>query len=190
MTRGRVALVAIVGLLLLAAGWYTRGAGLSARRDPWPGEGVLAMLARDWALPAPYRTMTNPFEGSSAAVRAGMVHWADHCAVCHGNDGRGNVAMGQSLFPPAPDMRSDVVQGRSDGALFYAIEEGVPWTGMPAWTTGTADGERQSWELVSFIRHLPVLTPEEIEEMEALNPRSATDMEREREIEDFLRGGP
>jgi mono/diheme cytochrome c family protein len=185
-----VALVAIVGLLLLAAGWCTRGAGLSARRDPWPGEGLLAALVRDWTLPAAYRTLTNPVAGSPAAVRAGMEHWADHCAGCHGNDGRGNEAMGQNLFPPAPDMQSRAVQSRSDGALFYAIEEGVPWTGMPAWSTGTADGERQSWELVSFVRHLPALTPEEIEEMETLNPRSARDMEQEREIDDFLSGGP
>ena len=38
------------------------------------------------------------------------------------------------------------------------IERGVPLTGMPAWSTGTADGARSSWELVAFIRHLPKLT--------------------------------
>ena len=74
--------------------------------------------------------------------------------------------------------------------LFYAIEQGVPLTGMPAWSTGTANGERESWELVAFIRHLPQITPEELTEMEALNPRSEADLERERQIDDFLSGGP
>ena len=73
--------------------------------------------------------------------------------------------------------------------MFYAIEQGVPLTGMPAWSTGTEDGERGSWELVLFIRHLPALTTEERTEMEALNPRSAVDIEREIAIDDFLSGG-
>ena len=134
--------------------------------------------------------MTNPVASSPETVRAGMDHWADHCATCHGNDGRGQVSVGRGLFPPAPDMQAPATQDLSDGALFYAIKQGVPLTGMPAWSTGTANGERESWELVAFIRHLPQITPEELTEMEALNPRSEADLERERQIDDFLSGGP
>ncbi len=31
-------------------------------------------------------------------------HFADHCASCHGNDGRGATEMGRNMYPPAPDM--------------------------------------------------------------------------------------
>jgi mono/diheme cytochrome c family protein len=180
--------VLVVVALAAALVVVTRGAGLSARRSPLPGEPRLARAARAWLLPGPYRTMANPLEPTAAAVRAGMEHWADHCAVCHGNDGRGDVTIGRNLFPPAPDMQAAPTQGLPDGALFHAIEEGIPFTGMPAWSTGTAEGERQSWELVLFIRHLPRLTAAELREMEALNPKSQMDLEREREIEDFLGG--
>ena len=85
-------------------------------------------------------------------------------------------------------MRLPATQRRTDGELFYAIEEGIPWTGMPAWGTGTPAGQHASWELVLFIRHLPRITEAELAEMEALNPRSRADRERERSIEQFLKG--
>ena len=85
-------------------------------------------------------------------------------------------------------MRGAATQGMSDGELFYVIERGVPLTGMPARGTGTADGERASWELVLFIRHLPALTGEELKQMEALNPRSPMEAQHKAEIDDFLAG--
>ena len=132
--------------------------------------------------------MTIPIAQTADALRAGMEHWADHCAVCHDNDGRGRTEIGRNLFPPAPDMTAPATQDLTDGVLFYLIEEGIPFTGMPAWSTGMPEGERQSWELVQFIRHLPAITEEELREMEALNPRSAADVERDQAIDDFLRG--
>ena len=186
-TRWIVALTLVLLVAIVAAA--SRGRGLSARRAPWPGEERLARFARTWTLPPEYRRMTNPVASTQEALRAGMEHWADHCASCHGNDGSGQVALGRGLFPPAPDMRTAATQRLSDGALFYAIEEGIPFTGMPAWSTGTEEGRRESWELVLFIRHLPRITPGEVEEMEKLNPRSPADMEQERLIQEFLKGG-
>jgi hypothetical protein len=132
--------------------------------------------------------MTNPVPATAESLRAGMAHWADHCAICHANNGSGQVTVGRGLFPPAPDLRAPATQGLSDGALFYAIEDGVPFTGMPAWATGTEAGVRTSWELVLFIRHLPVLTAEELMEMERLNPKSPAQLEQEHRIREFLEG--
>jgi mono/diheme cytochrome c family protein len=115
-----------------------------------------------------------------------MEHWADHCAACHADDGSGSTSVGKSLYPPAPDMRGSRTQGMTDGELFYVIERGVPFTGMPAWSTGTADGEQDSWRLVFFIRHLPQISTEELEQMEQMNPRSPGEEKRDREIRDFL----
>ena len=59
---------------------------------------------------------------------------------------------------------------------------------MPGWSTGTPDGERASWGLVYFIRHLPQLTAEEIARMEELNPKSAEQLRQEEEARRFLAG--
>lgn len=85
-------------------------------------------------------------------------------------------------------MRAPRTQDLTDGELFYIIERGVPLTGMPAWGTGTAEGERESWKLVRLIRYLPRLTEQELADMEKLNPKSAADTEQERRIDDFLKG--
>src|SRR5262249_28979075 len=116
-------------------------------------------------------------------------HFADHCAVCHGNDGSGNTEMGRGLYPKAPDMRLPATQNLSDGELFYIVENGVRLTGMPGWSTGTKAGEEESWRLVHFIRHLPRLTQSEIEEMEGVNPTSPDEVRKQIEEEKFLQGG-
>ena len=79
-------------------------------------------------------------------------------------------------------------QNLSDGELFWIIENGIRFTGMPAWSTGTQDGETASWHLVHFIRRLPKLTPEEIKEMESLNPKSPAEIRQQIE-EELLKGG-
>jgi mono/diheme cytochrome c family protein len=137
-------------------------------------------------IPAATRSAVNPAPSDADTLTAARNHWADHCATCHGNTGDGDMAIGRNVFPPAPDMREQRTQGLTDGELFYAIEHGIPFTAMPAWGTDTPESELQSWALVRFIRHLPALTPEELKEMERFNPKSLMDIEREREIDDFL----
>ena len=86
-------------------------------------------------------------------------------------------------------MRGSQAQAMSDGELFYVIERGIPFTGMPAWGNGTIEGEQDSWKLVLFIRYLPRLTEAEIAAMEKLNPKSAAQIEEKRRIDDFLNNG-
>jgi mono/diheme cytochrome c family protein len=141
-------------------------------------------------IPSEIRRAVNPVEKSAEVIREGLEHWADHCATCHANDGSGNTTIGRRVFPAAPDMRAPRTQQLSDGELFYAIEQGIPFTAMPGWSNGTPDGERESWKLVWFIRHLSALTPAELTEMEALNPKSRSELERDKGIDDFLSGKP
>ena len=86
------------------------------------------------------------------------------------------------------DMRTSETQSLSDGELFSIIEHGIRLTGMPAWGTGTPQGERDSWGLVHFIRQLPKLSAEDIERMEALNPKTPAQLKEEEETRRFLQG--
>jgi hypothetical protein len=85
-------------------------------------------------------------------------------------------------------MRGPITQQLTDGELFHVIEQGVRFTGMPAFATGDAAGEEQSWKLVHFIRRLPALTEDEIARMEGMNPRSPEEVRRQMEEEAFLSG--
>lgn len=131
--------------------------GVSARAEPGGIETFLAGNVRNLAIGRRARALQNPIERSSDIIAAGRAHFADHCASCHANDGRGDTAMGQGLFPKPPDMRLARTQDLTDGELFYIIENGIRFTGMPGWGTGEESGESASWHLVHFIRHLPDL---------------------------------
>jgi hypothetical protein len=50
--------------------------------------------------------------------------------------------------------------------------------GIPAWGEGTAEDNGQTWKLVHLIRHLHEITPDQIEEMKSLNPRTRAEFEQ------------
>jgi mono/diheme cytochrome c family protein len=183
-----VALLVVLVVLGAAAIAYVVSTGLSARPQPGAWETRLAREVRALAVPREMKQRRNPVAASPEAVADGLAHFADHCASCHANDGSGNTEVGKGLFPKSPDMRQEATQELTDGELFYIIENGVRFTGMPGWSTGTPAGETASWHLVHFIRHLPQLTPDEIERMEALNPTSPEAIEQRLEEERFLQG--
>lgn len=184
-----LAWLAFVLVLAVAAALFAvRGRGVSARPEPSAIEKRLATFMRGWMTPSIYKGMQNPVSNTPENFLAAREHFADHCAICHANDGSGNSAVGRNFYPKVPDMRLPRTQNLSDGELFYIIENGVMLTGMPAWTSGTPEGEKASWQLVHFIRRLSSLTAEDLREMEKLNPVSGVQLEEERKIKEFLEG--
>ncbi|MEO8256258.1 MAG: c-type cytochrome [Acidobacteriota bacterium] len=193
MIRTAAAAIAGASLLLIGgivtAAVYLRTTGLNARDTPGALETRMARAARRLAIPRLARDLKNPVPESAAAIADGMAHFADHCASCHGNDGSGQTALGRGLYPKAPDMRRPDTQKLSDGELFYIVDNGIRFTGMPAFGIGTAAGAESTWRLVQFIRRLPGLTADELERMEGLNPRSPDEIRQEIDEQQFLQGG-
>jgi mono/diheme cytochrome c family protein len=186
------AFLLFVGLAVVVAAaglWYFVNSGVSAKEQPGRLEEFIAGRVRNMAISRRARSLTNPVEYSGEVIAEGRAHFADHCAACHANDGSGDTEMGRGMWPKVPDLRLARTQGLSDGELFWIIENGVRFTGMPAWSTGTKDSETASWHLVHFIRRLPKLTPEELAEMQSLNPRSPAEIRQEIAEEEFLKGG-
>jgi mono/diheme cytochrome c family protein len=180
---GGLALVgAVAGVLVMA------GRGFSTREQPSALEALLARTMRRLATPAAVRAARNPVVPTPEVLARARAHFADHCASCHGNDGRGQTKLGQNLYPKAPDMTAAATQSLTDGELFSIIENGIRLTGMAAFGSPEPDDDAETWELVHLIRHLPQLTPEEIAEMEELNPRSRAQLEEEDAIRRFLAG--
>jgi mono/diheme cytochrome c family protein len=183
-----IAVAVVVAVAVAGTSVYVRSTGLRARATPARGEIALARAVRRWAVPPADRNRANPVPRTPAVEREGLEHFADHCASCHANDGSGNTELGKGLFPPAPDMRLAATQEMTDGELFYVIEHGIRFTGMPGWSTGTPAGEESSCHLVHFVRRLPHLSKAEVEEMAALNPRSPAEIREEIEQQQFLGG--
>jgi mono/diheme cytochrome c family protein len=189
MKRGTLIVILLVVVLLAIVGvaFSFLHDGVSAKATPTALEVAMARKARHMALPSASRTLTNPVPASEENLRDARLHFADHCAICHGNDGSCDTMMGSGLYPKPPDLRLAETQKLSDGELFWIIENGVRFTGMPAFSTRHSSKE-DSWKLVHFIRHLPQLTAEERLEMERNNPKSPADLLEEQQENDFLNG--
>lgn len=189
MKRGYLILLGIVilalGAVYVAVSFLHNG--VSAKATPTALEVMMARKARHIALPRSARSLTNPLPATAENLRDGRLHFADHCAICHGNDGSCDTMMGSGLYPKPPDLRHAETQSLSDGELFWIIENGVRFTGMPAFSTRHSSQE-DSWKLVHFIRHLPQLTAEEKMEMEKYNPKGPDDRMEEQQEDDFLNG--
>ena len=182
-------LVAVILVVAVAAAFLTVRRGFSARDEPSWAEKLVARRVRSLAVPAGARNAENPLPPTPEVLADARGHFADHCAVCHANDGRGQTTIGQNLYPKAPDMRLEDTQRLTDGELYYIIQNGIRMTGMPAWGEQDDDKDEDGWKLVHFIRHLSELTPTQLKEMEKLNPKTAAEIEEERQDEEFLRGG-
>lgn len=99
----------------------------------------------DWPVPANYANLENPVVFNNQNVRAGRDIWDKNCKSCHGDPGRYNAL---ALAPPPPDASSDLMQGHTDGELFFKITYGRG--AMPQFETTLSTDER--WKAVTFIR--------------------------------------
>lgn len=182
-------LVAIGGVVAAVGLVYLMNTGVSARATPGALETALALRARNLTIGWHAKSIKNPTQSTPEALAEGREHFADHCATCHANDGSGNTDFGRGMFPKPADMRLGRTQQLTDGELFYIIENGVRFTGMPAFGSGNVSAESSTWPLVHFIRHLPQITPEELAEMERMNPAPPAEIERRLQEASFLQGG-
>jgi mono/diheme cytochrome c family protein len=179
---------ALLGLVAAVAASILHD-GLSAHATPNRFEIMVARNVRHLAIPSNARLAQNPVLASAEDLHDARLHFADHCAICHGNDGGGQTVIGGGLYPKPPDLRLPETQNLTDGELFWIIENGVRFTGMPAFSMGGEHGGMQgSWKLVHFIRHLPHLTAAERIEMERYNPKGPEDRAEEQQENDYLNG--
>src|SRR4051812_19222829 len=107
-------LVLAVVLVLLGAGLAVfvgiGSNGLAADRKPGRIETALARRLVLLSIPRSQRHGTNPFAADADAWRAGAVHFGEHCAVCHGSDGKAHSEFAAKVYPPVPDLSSDEIQ--------------------------------------------------------------------------------
>jgi mono/diheme cytochrome c family protein len=96
----------------------------------------------------------NPLPDTPETQQMGAEHFQHHCEICHGLDGHNTgVPFATKMSPPVADLGDKFVQNYTDGQLKWIIDNGIRYTGMPAWS-GILDDNEQ-WALVTFMRHLP-----------------------------------
>src|SRR5690349_10189505 len=102
--RTRLVVLPLIAVTILGTGGYFLSRGFSAKGEPTRAEAFIARWVRHLAIPMGARSLVNPVKFDHEVLSRAMEHFADHCALCHGDDGRGMTLIGRGLYPKAPDM--------------------------------------------------------------------------------------
>jgi putative copper resistance protein D len=142
---------ALCGLALLAYGLLR-----PRQRTIQTLVGLFAFLALGWrplqfmvvtAYPTSFFRSAVPLTAQSI-VRGAKVY-ADHCAGCHGNEGRGDGPLAKNTLVAPADLTAEHIFEHADGDLFWWISQGIPAGGMPGFADALDD--RQRWNVINFI---------------------------------------
>lgn len=104
---------------------------------------------KDWVAPDAAKKMKNPIAASPAVLKAAKEVYADACAQCHGDTGKGDgpEAMMYST-KPANFTDGHMMGEMTDGEIFWKIGEGRE--PMPTFKKQLTDEQR--WQLVHYVR--------------------------------------
>jgi mono/diheme cytochrome c family protein len=127
---------------------------LTAVQEPGPLETLVGNQATRFVIRRASRQGIPPRPlDTKASVSTGSTHYSLDCSICHGTDGRAQTPLGQWMHPRAADLTSKQVQSFSDEELFWIIQNGIRFTGMPAF--GKVETGDQIWNVVNYVRTLP-----------------------------------
>ncbi|SER66879.1 putative copper resistance protein D [Nitrosomonas sp. Nm51] len=121
--------------------------------------GALAVTAAAVALPpiiieAYPETYLKPLIPLDAiSISHGAHLFAEHCADCHGPQGKGNGKLAQTLSSIPTDLLTEPhTAGHTAGNFYHWIAQGIPETDMPGFTETLTDED--IWDVVNFLHAL------------------------------------
>ncbi len=103
--RDALLTILVILLVVVVLGYVFTRDGLSARTEPPRLEAAIARRIRTLSIPANASKQASPVAGDPQAWVEGGMHFEDHCAVCHDENGSGKSEVGKNLYPKVPDMR-------------------------------------------------------------------------------------
>lgn len=109
-----------------------------------------SLSAEPWRVPREAEVLRNPIRMTQESLGHGAVIFASRCAVCHGEQGRGDGASSLSLGVQPTDLTTPDVQRQSNGVLFWKITVGRG--PMPNWELVLSKEDR--WHVINYLRTL------------------------------------
>ena len=140
----------VVGAAIVAA--VVVGPWVLAKRGDLPLERVYGDFAVSVASRLAAGNRQNPVANDRRALAAGREAYTGSCAVCHGAIGDGRGIFGMSSYPNATDLRTHDAAEKSDAQIFWIIQNGLNFTGMPGFADQYSD--QDIWSLVTYVRVL------------------------------------
>lgn len=149
---GVAAAVALLLLAVLARRWRWRALAGAAVLGWWAAPHLDLLFVEAY----PTSFYTSPTGFAAAGIVAGAGLYAQHCAVCHGAEGRGDGPGAAGLAVPPADLTASHLWMHSDGELFWWVSHGIadpggaPGLVMPGFATVLPEEGR--WAVIDYIR--------------------------------------
>ncbi|VWB35694.1 cytochrome C [Burkholderia lata] len=127
-------------LAALAVAWFA----------PWPPSSL-------WLSPAvPTSFQRDPAPFSVSNVMRGAHLYAQHCAACHGADGRGEGPLAATLTHWPPTFAGALLARRLDGELFWRVRHGTRDEHGASTMPGFAAtlGPQDTWAVLDYLKAL------------------------------------
>ncbi len=151
----------VLGIALVCAGaylYFSLGfAPVATAAPPMPFEEKMANMALHARI-AKEAPSGVPVPADETNFIAGAQIYREHCAVCHGVNGRPETAAAKGMFPKPPqffqghDVTDDPV-----GQTYWIAKNGIRLTGMPGF--GLSLSEQQLWQVSLLLAHADKLPP-------------------------------
>lgn len=109
------------------------------------------VVAQEWAVPANYKSKTNPEKDKPESKTLGKTLYVKHCKSCHGATGKGDGAMASSLNTTIKSFATPAFKAIPDGSKYYMTFIGRGE--MPGFKSKIAEEEDQ-WAIITYISSL------------------------------------
>lgn len=147
-----LAAVGVAAGLFATAGIYN----VSARVGHWPITArLLHFMMRQSAQTHALGIEAPPLDDPRRVIR-GAAYFSVGCAVCHGEPGSRFTPIVHYMTPEAPRLEP-LIASWNPRELFWIVDNGIKYTGMPAWATPHRPDE--VWDMVAFLLKMPELEP-------------------------------
>jgi mono/diheme cytochrome c family protein len=159
MFRFLSCLIAAIVIVVLAGFLWLRLGFMDARADVPENalERAVAMPALDASVRRRAPQLQNPIAPTDDHLVAGMKVYQNHCAGCHGDIHQPHAAIGDALYPRAPQFLEDAPD-MPEYQNFYIIQHGIRLSGMPA--SRNSLKEEEIWQVTTFLSHMDKLPPQ------------------------------
>ena len=150
-------------IVLIAAFVWSGSYNVAANVPHWKITHWFLGIVRDRSIFTHSKGIIIPSLKDPKLLDIGFKNYHGMCRVCHGTPGSSPNEIAKGLNPSPPDFTSKSIEMPSDAELYWVIKNGIKMTGMPSF--GPTHSEDELWGIVTFLRRLPKLKPEEYNTM-------------------------
>lgn len=143
---------------------------VKASSGHWPITTWILSFASGRSIATNSASIVVPPLDEPGMVRLGAATFESNCAWCHGSPLEQQPAVAAAMTP-APPTLSKTIGRWEPNELFYIVQHGIKFTGMPAWPTLARDDE--IWPVVAFLRSLEQMTASKYRDLLNLGDRKS-----------------